>query len=175
MAFFEQLTARFYERVAGDEVLRPLYPDDLGPPRRRLCLFLAQFWGGPRLYEEQRGDPRLRARHMRWEIGLRERDRWVQHMMAALEALPAGPLERAQLRRHFEAVANHLINVGGGAGETSGPGDTSEIGRASGAEAGGTGAGGTEAGAGERSASSAGPGLQLQPPVAGQRSRKQRA
>jgi hemoglobin len=165
MAFFEQLTARFYERVAGDKVLRPLYPDDLGPPRRRLCLFLAQFWGGPRLYEEQRGDPRLRARHMRWEIGPRERDRWVQHMMAALEALPAGPLERAQLRRHFEAVANHLINVGGRAGETGEPGDTSERNRASSAEA----------GAGERSASSAGPGLQLQPPVAGQRSRRQRA
>ena len=146
MAFFEQLTARFYEGVAGDEVLRPLYPDDLGPPRRRLCLFLAQFWGGPRLYEEQRGNPRLRARHMRWEIGLRERDRWLQHMMAALEALPAGPLERAQLRGHFEAVANHLVNAGGGAGD-----------------------------AGERSAPSAGPGLQLQPPVAGRRSRKRRA
>jgi hypothetical protein len=71
-------------------------------------------------------------------------------MMAALEALPAGPLERAQLRGHFEAVANHLVNAGGGAG--SGAGD-----------------------AGERSAPSAGPGLQLQPPVAGRRSRKRRA
>ncbi len=111
MAFFEELTEHFYERVAGDEVLRPLYPEDLGPPRRRLCLFLAQFWGGPRLYDEQRGSPRLRSRHMRWEIGPVERDHWLQHMTAALEASPAGPLERAQLRGHFEAVANHLVNV----------------------------------------------------------------
>ncbi len=140
MAFFEQLTERFYERVASDEVLRPLYPDDLGPPRRRLCLFLAQFWGGPRLYEEQRGNPQLRARHMRWEIGLRERDRWLEHMVAALEASPAGPLERAQLRGHFEAVANHLVNAGDAAGQT-----------------------------GRRGAPSAGPGLRLRPPAAERR------
>ena len=58
MAFFETLTQRFYEGVAEDEVLRPLYPEDLEGPQRHLCLFLAQFWGGPRLYEEERGHPR---------------------------------------------------------------------------------------------------------------------
>jgi hemoglobin len=112
MGYFEQLTERFYERVATDEVLRPLYPKDLDAPRRHLCLFLAQFWGGPRLYDNERGEPALRARHMQWAIGPRERDRWLEHMTAALDEVPAGPLERAQLRRHFETVANHLANTG---------------------------------------------------------------
>jgi len=112
MAFFEDLTERFYERVAGDDVLRPLYPDDLGASRRHLCLFLAQFWGGPRTYDEERGHPRLRARHMLWEIGPLQRDHWLEHMTAALAASPAGPLERAQLLGHFQSVAHHLVNVG---------------------------------------------------------------
>lgn len=110
MGFFERLTESFYKRVANDELLRPLYPEDLGPPRRHLCLFLAQFWGGPRLYEAERGSPALRARHMQWSIGPLERDRWLEHMKAALEELPAGQLERAQLLRHFESVAAHLVN-----------------------------------------------------------------
>jgi len=112
MSFFEQLTDDFYRRVAGDDVLRPLYPEDLGPPRRRLALFLAQFWGGPRLYEKERGNPALRARHMQWAIGARERDRWLEHMTAALDASSAGPLERAQLLSHFRSVAGHLVNAG---------------------------------------------------------------
>ena len=47
LEFFEALTERFYRGVAEDPVLRPLYPEDLSGPRRHLCLFLAQFWGGP--------------------------------------------------------------------------------------------------------------------------------
>lgn len=123
MCFFEQLTQRFYESVATDEVLRPLYPKDLGPSRRRLCLFLAQFWGGPRLYQDERGDPRLRARHMRWQIGPLERARWLQLMKAALDESSAGPLERAQLLGHFEATARHLENAG--AGEAASAGNSS--------------------------------------------------
>jgi hemoglobin len=111
MGFFTELTEQFYARVANDEVLRPLYPEDLGPPRRRLALFLAQFWGGPRLYEAERGQPALRARHSQWRISATERDRWLAHMAAALEASPAGPLERAQLLSHFRSVASHLVNT----------------------------------------------------------------
>ncbi|MCL6091550.1 MAG: globin [Actinobacteria bacterium] len=127
MAFFEELTERFYERVSGDDILRPLYPEDLGPARRHLCLFLAQFWGGPRTYDHERGSPRLRARHLRWEIGPPQADRWLLHMKAALDASNAGPLERAQLLGHFQAVARQLINVDRPAspGDGSGQPDTS--------------------------------------------------
>ena len=55
---------RFYEGVADDEVLRPLYPEeDLGPAEERFTLFLVQYWGGPTTYGDTRGHPRLRMRH----------------------------------------------------------------------------------------------------------------
>src|SRR5436190_23418837 len=87
---FERIVARFYQAVSNDAVLRPLYPEDLEPSRRHLTLFLVQYFGGPSTYSEQRGHPRLRMRHLPFTIGQRERDAWVQHMTAALdaEALP---------------------------------------------------------------------------------------
>lgn len=110
IAFFEALTRRFYEGVATDEVLRPLYPEDLEGPRRHLCLFLAQFWGGPRVYDDERGSPRLRARHLRFKIGEYERDRWLAHMSAAVEGAHLAALDKAQLLRYFEAAASHMVN-----------------------------------------------------------------
>jgi hemoglobin len=59
---FRRIVAKFYEGVAGDEVLRPLYPEeDLGPAEERFLLFLVQYWGGPTTYSETRGHPRLRC------------------------------------------------------------------------------------------------------------------
>lgn len=112
MAFFEDLTARFYELVAEDEVLRPLYPEDLGPSRRHLCLFLAQFWGGPRQYDLERGHPRLRARHSPFRIGPAERDHWLQHMTAAVKGSGVGGLEEVQLLSYFRGAAATLVNSG---------------------------------------------------------------
>ena len=57
MSWFHELCERFYRRVADDELLRPLYPDDLEPSRYWLALFLAQYWGGPTDYSENRGTP----------------------------------------------------------------------------------------------------------------------
>lgn len=91
MPFFERLVDGFYERVAADAVLLPLYPDreDLGPARRRLTLFLAQYWGGPTTYSAERGHPRLRARHLEFAIGTEERDHWLEAMRASLAAAAA--------------------------------------------------------------------------------------
>jgi hemoglobin len=111
MAFFETLTKRFYDAVAEDELLRPLYPEDLEGPRHHLCLFLAQFWGGPRLYEDERGHPRLRARHLPFKIGREERDRWLEHMTAAVKQAHLGPLEEAQVLGYFAAASTHMINT----------------------------------------------------------------
>jgi hemoglobin len=111
MTFFEALTERFYARVATDEVLRPLYPDDLDGSRQRLCLFLAQFWGGPRTYEQLRGSPHLRARHERFRIGAREHDAWLQHMTAAMKEANLGALDETQLMTYFKSVASHLVNT----------------------------------------------------------------
>ncbi|TMB45630.1 MAG: hypothetical protein E6J53_06105, partial [Chloroflexi bacterium] len=61
---FRLLVRRFYERVGADPVLRAVYPEeDLSGATERLTLFLIQYWGGPPIYSEQRGHPRLRLRH----------------------------------------------------------------------------------------------------------------
>lgn len=110
MAFFEALVDRFYEGVAADEVLRPLYPEDLAPSRRHLALFLAQYWGGPQTYDEERGHPRLRMRHASFEIGTEERDRWLAHMRDAVTALDPAPEVSEALLRYFDVSAEALRN-----------------------------------------------------------------
>ena len=120
MPFFDDLVAAFYEDVATDEVLAPLYPDhpDFGPARRRLSLFLQQYWGGPQTYLEERGHPRLRMRHFPFHIGPLERDRWLLHMAAAVErtcdALDVSEPERdgiaTELMAYFVPAAEHLRN-----------------------------------------------------------------
>ena len=103
--------ARFYAAVAGDEVLRPLYPDDLGPPAERLTGFLVQYWGGPATYSEQRGHPRLRMRHAPFVIGAVERDAWRRHMTAAVEASGAPAAEQAELLAYFTQASDFLVNA----------------------------------------------------------------
>src|SRR5947209_5554327 len=109
-AFFVALIDHFYAGVATDAVLRPLYPADLGPPARHLRLFLMQYWGGPRIYSEQRGHPRLRSRHMPFRIGQPERTAWLTHMRAAVHSSPAAPADAQALIDYFESAATSLIN-----------------------------------------------------------------
>lgn len=114
MPFFEELTSDFYRRVENDVVLRPLYPAELENARRHLCLFLAQYWGGPRLYDQERGHPRLRARHLPFPIATAHRDAWVRHMTAAVRQAHLAPLDEAQMVGYFEAAATHMVNQAGG-------------------------------------------------------------
>jgi len=112
MPFFERLVDRFYEGVAEDPVLLRLYPEpqDLAPARRRLTLFLAQYWGGPSDYSEERGHPRLRLRHAPFAIGGAERDRWLVHMRAAIVSVdPPDEIARA-LDEYFEMAAESMRN-----------------------------------------------------------------
>jgi hemoglobin len=111
MPFFERLVGRFYEGVASDPSLRPLYPEaDLAGATRRLTLFLAQYWGGPRTYDEERGHPRLRMRHFPFAIGPVERDRWLVHMRAALAELAPPPAVTGALERYFANAAEAMRN-----------------------------------------------------------------
>jgi len=111
MSFFERLVGRFYEGIATDAVVRPLYPEeDLAGARHRLTLFLAQYWGGPRTYDEERGHPRLRMRHFPFAIGPAERDRWLIHMRAAITELDPPPDVADALERYFEQAAEAMRN-----------------------------------------------------------------
>ena len=80
---FRRLVHRFYQGVAEDPVLRPLYPEaDLSGAEVRLRMFLEQYWGGPRTYSEQRGHPRLRMRHAPFAVDQADRDAWLRQMRA---------------------------------------------------------------------------------------------
>jgi hemoglobin len=110
---FRALVDRFYEGVALDPVLRPLYPDeDLTAAKERLRMFLEQYWGGPTTYSEQRGHPRLRMRHAGWVIGERERDAWLGHMRRAVAELDVTEEARAAIWEHLERAAHTLVNAG---------------------------------------------------------------
>ncbi len=112
MPFFDGLTERFYEGVAGDPVLLAVYPtpQDLEPARRHLALFLAQYWGGPNDYGAERGHPRLRMRHNPFSIGAEERDRWLFHMQAALDAMEPPEEIRREMSAYFRMAADALRN-----------------------------------------------------------------
>jgi hemoglobin len=112
MPFFESLVGRFYDGVAADPGLLAVYPqpDDLSAARHNLTLFLAQYWGGPRTYDVERGHPRLRMRHAPFAIGPAERDRWLRHMRSAIAALKPAPEVAARLEAYFEMAAEAMRN-----------------------------------------------------------------
>ena len=111
MLFFEQLVDGFYRRVADDSVLARLYPEaDYGPAKRRLSLFLVQYWGGPTTYSDERGHPALRMRHFPFVIGEQERDHWLAAMVASVDELGPAPEVRHQLVEYFVRAAEHLRN-----------------------------------------------------------------
>jgi hemoglobin len=111
---FRRLVGRFYQEVAQDEILRPMYPEaDLGPAERRLRMFLEQYWGGPRTYSDERGHPRLRMRHVPFRIGPIERDAWLRCMRVAVASIEPEVLDdshRAALLDYLEMAAHSMVN-----------------------------------------------------------------
>jgi hemoglobin len=109
---FEKLVRAFYEGIASDEVLLPMYPEnDLEGAIQRLTGFLEQYWGGPGTYSEQRGHPRLRMRHAAFHVNPDARDRWLLHMRAALDDLALPPLQDATLWAYLERAAHAMVNT----------------------------------------------------------------
>ena len=111
---FRRLVHDFYRGVAGDPVLRPMYPEqDLGPAEERLTLFLMQYWGGPRTYSDERGHPRLRMRHAPFAVDQAAHDAWIRHMQAAVANLDLAPDLRQQLWDYLVYAARSMINTPG--------------------------------------------------------------
>lgn len=109
---FVRLVDVFYEGVAQDEVMRPMYPEaDLGPARDRLRMFLEQYWGGPTTYSEQRGHPRLRMRHAGFRVGPQARDHWLGHMRDAVDSLGLPPAQAGVLWDYLDRAAHSLLNT----------------------------------------------------------------
>ena len=111
---FAKLVGEFYRGVARDEALRALYPEaDLGPAEDRLRMFFEQYWGGPTTYSDQRGHPRLRMRHVPFEVTQDMRDRWLLHMMNAVDTLRLAPELDDRLRDYLTRAAYSLVNTPG--------------------------------------------------------------
>ena len=108
---FRKLAQRFYAGVAADPELRALYPeDDLGPAEMRFRMFLEQYWGGPATYAQERGHPRLRMRHAPFKVTPTQRDRWLTHIMAAVDSLDLAPASDLILRDYLDRAAQSMVN-----------------------------------------------------------------
>jgi hemoglobin len=110
--FFDALVDRFYEGVESDRELLAIYPDhgDLAGARRRLAMFLAQYWGGPTTYSDERGHPRLFMRHRDFPIDAAARDRWLGHMRAAVAFMDPPQPVAARLLAYFDTAADAMRN-----------------------------------------------------------------
>lgn len=110
-AYFTALVDRFYAGVEADDLLRPMYPDDLEGARQRLALFLIQYWGGPTTYSDERGHPRLRMRHNPYAVDSAARDAWLRAMIDAVEADPPEEPIRSALLDYFVRSADFMRNT----------------------------------------------------------------
>jgi hemoglobin len=109
-----RIVATFYERVATDPVLRPMYPEeDLAPAEERFLLFLTQYWGGPTTYSEARGHPRLRMRHAPFAVTAQARDHWLACFRAALDSVDLTPEQDARFWEYVTHAAQFMINSNG--------------------------------------------------------------
>lgn len=104
---------RFYDIMASDPVAAPLYaihPLPLDSIRERFFEFLSGWFGGPSLFEQKYGHPRLRMRHMPFTIDAQMYQQWMYCMNKTLDIEVDNPLLREALKRQFDALAQHMIN-----------------------------------------------------------------
>ena len=107
-----RIVARFYAGVAGDEVLRPMYPEeDLGPAEERFRLFLMQYWGGPTTYSERRGHPQPQGRPADPPVDPTARDHWLKHFRDALDEVALPPEQDQQFWDYVTHAAQFMVNT----------------------------------------------------------------
>jgi hemoglobin len=111
--FFHRLVSNFYLEIETDELLRPMYPEDLTESKRHFEMFLEQYWGGPKRYSEERGHPRLRMRHAPFHINRAARDAWLAAMGKALEKERSDLSDEQfnELHGYFDMAAHQMRNV----------------------------------------------------------------
>lgn len=110
-AVLRRLVDRFYDRMDEDSpVLRAMHPTDDSNSRRNLFEFLSGWMGGPQLYTERKGDPRLRMRHLPFAIASEEAAEWLRCMRGALDDVAVMSPLREYLETRLEQTAHHVIN-----------------------------------------------------------------
>ena len=108
---FARLVGAFYRQVPHDEILGAMYPrNEIAAAESRLRDFLIYRFGGPQRYIEERGHPRLRARHLPFRIDQAARDRWMQLMANAFAEAALPPEVEQFLRAFFAQMSTFMIN-----------------------------------------------------------------
>ncbi|HEY7796702.1 MAG TPA: globin [Microbacteriaceae bacterium] len=109
---FTTIARVFYQHVSEDPVLHEMYPEeDLAPAEERLRLFLIQYWGGPSYYQEKRGHPRLRMRHMPFKVNPKAKEHWLKAMRAAVDEAQLSEADDALVWDYFERAAIAMVNT----------------------------------------------------------------
>lgn len=111
-ATIRRIVAKFYEGVATDPLLKPMYPEEeLGPAEERLATFIEQYWGGPTTYSDTRGHPRLRMRHAPYPVSPGGAQRWLELFRVALDEADLTPEQDAQFWDYLTHAARFMINT----------------------------------------------------------------
>ncbi|MFP3392991.1 globin [Brevibacillus sp. SIMBA_040] len=105
-----RLVDNFYDLVAKHPDLAPLFPEDFTEVKERQYQFLTQFLGGPTLYTDQHGHPMLRARHMRFPIGVVQAEAWLACMKEAMDQTGLHGELRHQIFDRLRLTAHHMVN-----------------------------------------------------------------
>jgi len=107
------LVETFYDMMDSSEKvteLRAIHAPDLTEAREKLFMFLTGWTGGPQLYIEQYGHPRLRARHMPFSIGETERDQWMFCMISAMHEIGIEEPVLTKMATQLYGVADFMRN-----------------------------------------------------------------
>jgi hemoglobin len=108
----DRIVEAFYERVEKDEHLRPIYPEDLEPGKRKLKLFFEEWLGGEPRYSALYGHPRLRRRHFPFVIDDLAAGRWLRHMREAMTASGVPCDDQELIFENLGPLAHHMVNAG---------------------------------------------------------------
>jgi hemoglobin len=112
-ASITKLVDRFYyhmDTLPEAATIRAMHELDLGHTKQVLVKFLVEWLGGPKIYSAERGQPRLRQKHMNFPIGEAARDAWMSCMRRAMEDVVADATLRQQLEQAFFKTADFIRN-----------------------------------------------------------------
>lgn len=108
-----KLTKRFYEIMSTlpeAQGIRKMHPANIQTSEDKLFMFLSGWLGGPQLFVEKFGHPKLRARHLPFAIGKSERDQWMLCMVQAFDDMKIEEPLRSELLHALLNLADHMRN-----------------------------------------------------------------
>lgn len=104
------LVTEFYNRVFSSEKIGPLFQNDKEEIIEKQFLFLSQFLGGPQLYSEKFGHPKMRMRHLSHKITNEAKEEWLKCMKESIDTLQVHPELKKALFDCFPPLAQHMVN-----------------------------------------------------------------